>query len=450
MMTDKIKRTIKQYNMFSEGDTVAVCLSGGADSMALFHFLCSMRESCKINLMALHVNHGLRKESEEEEKFVAGYCENMGVFCLVTKLNMADSEKPQGVSVETWARDLRYKFFLSAAKEYNAVLATAHTSSDRAETVLFNIARGTSLKGAAGIPPVRDNIVRPLIDCTRDEIEKYCRDNNIPYVTDRTNFEDIYSRNKIRLHAIPALKQVNPSFEKAVGDFACENLEIYTFITQLSDNLYRKALGVGGLDVNIIMSQHPAVIKNLLRSRLDKLGCLSRDNIYAIYEGLQKGSLKRQLSRDTFCRIKDGWLYFYTPKTENHTAEPKCVEAKVGTITQFTHYSFDFSVVSYEEFKKIKENDKNYLTYCVNYDKIKGILKLRTRKQGDRFTLYHRNVTKTLKKLFVEDKIPRSLRDKIPVLTDDTDNVIWLADYGTNKPYVPRENTEKVLLIKQM
>ena len=113
-----------------------------------------------------------------------------------------------------------------------------------------------------------------------------------------------------------------------------------------------------------------------------------------------------------------------------------------------SHY--EVSVISQKEFKKIKENDKNYLTYCVNYDKIKGILKLRTRKQGDRFTFYNRKVTKTLKKMFTEDKIPLSFRDRMVILTDDMDNVIWLSDYGTNRPYVPDAHTEKVLIIKEM
>ncbi len=449
-MINKIRNTISQYNMINTGDTVAVCLSGGADSMALFHFLCNNRDYYNITVVALHVNHGLREESRDEEIFVQQYRAKMDAECVVTRLEMNDNTKPQGLSTEMWAREQRYRFFFEKAKEYNATLATAHTSSDRAETVLFNITRGSSLKGATGIPPVRDNIIRPLIDCTREEIENYCRENHIPFVTDKTNFEDVYSRNKIRLKAIPVLKQINPAFEKSIGDFAKENFEIFTLLTQLSDNLYRRALGLGGLDVNILMAEHPRVIKNLLRNRLDTLGCLSKDNIRAVYAGLEKGSFKQQLSADIFCEIKNGRLSFYSPKKESDTVLPREVTVKFDSIIQFAHSALVFSVISYEEFEKIKENDKNYLTYCVNYDRIKGILKLRSRKTGDKFTFPQRNVTKTLKKLFVEEKVPRDFRDKIPVLTDETDNVIWLMDFGTNKGYLPQENSEKILLIKQM
>ena len=449
-MITKIHNTIAQHNMFNTGDTVAVCLSGGADSMALFHFLCSNRDKLGIKVVALHVNHGLRPECTEEESFVTEYCRSMGTECAVIQLDMNNSEKPQGLSTETWARELRYAFFFEKAKEYGAVLATAHTASDRAETVLFNITRGTSLKGAIGIPAVRDNIVRPLIDCTRHEIEEYCHSNSIPYVNDKTNFEDVYSRNKIRLRALPVLKEINPAVEKTIGDFAKENREIYTLLTQLSDTLYRRSLGAGGLDINILMSEHPAVIKNLLRNQLDRLGCLSRDNINAIYTALGKGEFRQQLSKDTFCRIKDGWLYFYAPKPVGKTFRKKEKAVQFDTVMEFAGSFYEFSVISGEEFNKIKKFDKNCLTYCVNYDKINGILKMRTRKQGDKITLPYRNVTKTLKKLFTEDKIPKSHRDRLAVVTDDTDAVIWLADYGTNKSYVPQTNTEKVLIVKQM
>ena len=450
MMITKIHDTIAQYNMIHSGDTVAVCLSGGADSMALFHFLCANRERYGIDVMALHVNHGLRDESRQEEEMVKKYCRDMGVECVVAHFDMNGKSRPQGLSTETWARQLRYEFFFQQAETHHAVLATAHTSSDRAETVLFNITRGASVKGAAGIPPVRDGIIRPLINCSREEIENYCAECSIVYVDDQTNFQDIYSRNKIRLRVVPVLKEINPSFEKAIGDFAHENREIYTLLTQLSDNLYRKSIGHNGIDVAVLMEEHPAVVKNLIRNQLERLGCLSRDNIIAVYEGMKKDSFTQQLSADIFCRVKDGRMFFYSPKPKKPKQEYCQAEIRPGEIVQFMDSHYEVSVISQKEFKKIKENDKNYLTYCVNYDKIKGILKLRTRKQGDRFTFYNRKVTKTLKKMFTEDKIPLSFRDRMVILTDDMDNVIWLSDYGTNRPYVPDAHTEKVLIIKEI
>lgn len=450
MLSEKVFSTIKQYNMLSAGDTVAVCLSGGADSMALFHFLCTNREKLGVNVMALHVNHGLRNESADEELFVADYCSAMGAQCIITRLDMNNNQKPQGLSTESWARDLRYEFFFVQAEKYGAKLATAHTLSDRAETVLFNITRGSSLKGAAGIPPVRDNIIRPLIDCSRREIEQYCSDNHIPYVTDKTNFEDIYSRNKIRLNVIPQLKKINPAAEKAIVSFADDGREIYSLLTQLSDSLYKEALGLGGLDVNALCNAHPAVTKNLIRNNLDRLGCLSKDNVEAIFAALGQKSFKRQLSATVFCRIKDGRLSFYTPKETKKSAPLPAVAVEFDKVISFGYTNLIFSVISAEEYEKNEKNYKNYLTYTVNYDILKGDVGLRSRKTGDSFTFPNRNVTKTLKKLFIEDKVPQDYRDKIPVLCDETGNVVWLADYGTNKPYVPTQDTEKILLITQI
>ena len=450
MLQKKALNTILQYNMVNSGDTVAVALSGGADSMALFHFLCSVREKLGISLIALHVNHGLRTESMQEEEFVADYCRKMGVECIITRLDMNNNSKPQGLSTESWARDLRYSFFSQQTEKYSAKLATAHTLSDRAETVLFNLTRGTSLKGAAGIPAVRENIIRPLIDCSRADVESYCDANNIPFVTDQTNFEDIYSRNKIRLNVLPQLKKINPMAENAIASFASDSREIYDLITQLSDSLYRKALGMGGLDVNMLRAEHPAVVKNLIRNSLDKLDCLSKDNIDAIYGALGQTAFKRQLSSEVFCRIKDGRLSFYTPQQKNTEEKTQFTPIKYDEPVSFGDITLLFTIITQAEYKIFKENHKNYLTYGVNCDILKGVVGLRSRKTGDKFTFTGRNVTKTLKKLFIEDRIPQSYRDKIPVLVDQTDTVVWLRDYGTNQPFVPCDDTDKILMITQM
>ncbi|MEG2192882.1 MAG: tRNA lysidine(34) synthetase TilS [Oscillospiraceae bacterium] len=447
MMKDKALATIKEYCMINEDDTVAVCLSGGADSMALFHFLCSEREHLKIKVMALHVNHGLRKESEEEEVWVKEYCRQMGAECVVLHAHMLENQKPQGKSTEVWARDIRYEFFDEESKKYSAKLATAHTLSDKVETVLFNITRGSGLKGAMGIPAVRDNIIRPLIDCTRAEIEDYCKENEISFVSDGTNFEEIYSRNKIRLRVIPTLKEINPSFERAVGYFAKENAEVYTFLTQLSDNLYRKSVGVNGFDVSIINGENPVVIKNLLRTILAKYDCLSGENIRALHSALSEKSYTRQLSQGVLCKIEDGHMFFCAPKKIQAELLPQFVSVKLDEKIQFLSKTFVFSVISYKEYEIIKRNDKNCLTYCANYDKINSALVLRSRKSGDKFTIAKRKVTKSLKKMFIEDKIPKAEREALAVLSDDTDGVIWLEGYGVNEDYAVDKSTQKILSI---
>lgn len=450
-MTDKIFNTIAKYNMINKGDTVAVCLSGGADSMALFHFLCVNKKLLDINVLAIHINHGLRSESADEEQFVVKYCEKMGCICHVKCLDMLNSEKPKGLSTESWARQLRYEFFADIAQKEQAILATAHTLSDRAETVIFNIVRGSGIKGSIGIPAVRDNIIRPLIDCTRSEIEEYCRKNSIPYVTDETNFEDIYSRNKIRLNVVPVLKQINADFEAAISSFTQESEEIYTFLTQLSDNLYRNSMGINGFDVNVIKKSDKVVIKHFLRNVLAQHGCLSKDNIDDIYNGLYQNKFSKQLKKDIFCHIKNSYLYL--AKSENFDKDKKNTTSFIIEFDknmEFFSKTFVFSILTEKELQNDEKNNKNTLIYYADYDKMINTLILRSRIVGDKFTSSARNVTKSLKKLFIEDKIPISLRDKIAVLSDEAGNVIWLEDYGVDKKYSVGSATKNILKIKQL
>jgi len=449
-MNNLFLNTIKQYDMINKGDTVAICLSGGADSMALFHLMCVYREQLGIEIFAIHINHGLRSESDEEENFIRNYCENLGVECITTRFEMSSRQKPQGLSTETWARQLRYEFFDKTAKCRKAKLATAHTLSDKCETVIFNLCRGASLKGSCGIPAVRGNIIRPLINCTREDVENYCSRNNIPYVTDKSNFSEEYSRNKIRLKVVPVLKQLNPKSEQQIGEFTREMEQIYTFLTQLSDTLYRNSISLNGFVLDIVRKADDVVIKLFLRNVLDKYGCLSKENIEDILQGIKDGKFSRQLSKDILCEIKNGYLSFYKPRTTVPQTDVMPVAVEFEKEVQFLGNGYILRRLSVNKLEKMKKIDKNYLNNCINCDTIKCNLFFRTRKTGDTFTFSARRVTKTLKKIFIEDKIPQKIRDRIAVLSDENGNVIWLDGYGVNGPYKAEKNTKNILIIEKM
>ena len=215
-MVNKVRETLKRYNMIKTGDTLIVGLSGGADSMALLHAMLSLKDELEIKVVACHINHNLRgEESLRDENFVKKYCEENNIVLRVFTLDITQ-EKHE--SLEEKARKLRYGCFEKLCDEYpSAKLATAHTASDNTETVFLNILRGTGTKGLGGIPPVRGNIIRPLLRCTREEIENYCKENNISYVTDSSNLSDDYTRNKLRHRLIPLLQEFNPSLFEAVS-----------------------------------------------------------------------------------------------------------------------------------------------------------------------------------------------------------------------------------------
>ncbi len=216
-MKNKIKETVTAYNMLEKGDNVVVGVSGGADSIALLHALYSIKEELGISVYACHINHNLRgEESMRDESFVLDFCQSIGITPAVFSIDVKGSvEKHE--SIEERARKMRYACFERMCREKNAKLATAHTASDNAETVFINILRGTGTKGLCGIPPVRENIIRPLLRCTREDIERYCSENKLEYVTDSTNLSDDYTRNKLRHHLIPMLKEFNPSIIEAVA-----------------------------------------------------------------------------------------------------------------------------------------------------------------------------------------------------------------------------------------
>ncbi len=428
--------------MINSGDTVAVCLSGGADSMALFHFLCTQREKLNINLIAIHINHGLRKESEEEEKFVLEYARENNVKVFVYKAFMSDIKKPKRLSTESWAREIRYEFFNKVHKETGAKLLTAHTASDNLETIIFNLTRGTNIKGLKGISKIRENIYRPLIEVSRAEIEEYCKENAVPFVTDKTNFEDIYSRNKIRLKVIPSLKQINPAIENSISNFSKEMEDINTFLTKLGDNLYNNARCENGFSILEILKEDPVVIKQFLRDLLENQGCLTFDNINSIYQNLNKGNYSKQLLDNLFVNIKNKVLYFdKKPEITNVNFE---IDIAFDKEIDF----FDKKIVFLlDETKNLEKSSKKPFIYYIDYDKIKSEPKLRNRKINDKITLSKRNVTKTLKKLFIEDKIEKGKRDKILILADG-EEIVFVENYGVNKPYEISKNTNRVLIVK--
>ncbi|MDE6539854.1 MAG: tRNA lysidine(34) synthetase TilS [Ruminococcus sp.] len=209
-MTDKIFSFIKKYNMINKGDTVICGLSGGADSVCLLVVLYRISRKIGFSVKALHVNHCLRgDESNRDENFCRKLCRELNIPFKAVSCNVTAFAEENGLSIEESARKLRYEIF--SENSVGAKIATAHNANDNLETVIFNLVRGSALKGLSGIPPVRDNIIRPLLVVSRAEIEEYLRNIGQNYVTDSTNLSDDYTRNKIRHQVLPVLCGINPS-----------------------------------------------------------------------------------------------------------------------------------------------------------------------------------------------------------------------------------------------
>lgn len=238
--------TIKGHNMFSPGDRVLVGLSGGADSTALFHILLELKDELGIEIACAHVNHSLRKTADRDMDFCRKLCEKAGAsFFSITK-DIKTEAKSAGMSEELYARGVRYEFFDSLGFDK---IATAHNKNDVAETLVFNFMRGAGIGGLSGIPYVRENVVRPLLDVKKSDITAFCKENGYHFVTDETNFEAIYSRNKIRLNLIPEIeREYNPAFVDVVTKNAKLLKEDGEFLSKLAKEHFSGEVVISELD----------------------------------------------------------------------------------------------------------------------------------------------------------------------------------------------------------
>lgn len=420
-MLNKIIRAIEKYQMLENTNSVTVALSGGADSVCLLYALKELSFKYPLNISAIHINHNLRgTESDSDQSFTENLCSKLGVPLKVFSINVKESAKQSGESIELAARRMRYEIF----KEFGCgVVATAHTASDNLETVIFNTARGTGIKGLCGIPPKRDIFIRPLIFCTRTEIEEYLKEKELSFVTDSTNLKTEYTRNFIRHNAVPTYKELNPSVEQTVSTM-CENLREDTdFLETTAHKIFLLCFKDNQLDAQMLSLQHSAIIKRVIGEYLFKTQNITLDSLHLenckniLLSGGRVG-----LPKNLSAVCKNG--KFYTEKPNDENGQTFKVEIK-------------------EKILKSNEKINNlFLKNAIDCDKINGGLKIRTRLASDEIRLAGRNCTKTLKKLFCEQKIQISLRDSIPVAADDS-GVVWVYGIGVSERVLVDSNTTK-------
>lgn len=238
MLKEEALKTIETYNLIEKNDKIVIGVSGGPDSICLLHVLYGLKEKLGIEIVVAHVNHMLRDVADLETEYVQNFCKKLGIECYVKKADILEISKTLKKGTEEVGRQVRYDFFDEVAKKTNSnKIATAHNSNDRAETVILNILRGSGLSGLKGIEPIRDNkYIRPLINTDRQDIENYCNDNKLEPKYDKTNNENIYTRNKVRNTVIPYIKkEFNPNIIKTINrlsSLATEENEYLQAITK--------------------------------------------------------------------------------------------------------------------------------------------------------------------------------------------------------------------------
>ena len=438
MNKEDVLSVIKKYNMLENCDRIVVGLSGGADSVCLLSVLNSLKAEYGFSLVAAHINHGIRgAEAQRDEESCKRLCESLNVPLEILHADIPTLSKQQGIGEEECGRIVRYDFFRSLAGERGKI-ATAHNLNDNAETLLLNLVRGAGSKGACGIPPVRDNIIRPLIETDRESIEKYCEENELQYVTDSTNLECEYSRNKIRIKVLPTLCEINQNAVGALSGFASRMREQEAFLE------------------SVVNEKYALCVKNsvLYEAEFSALDIFLKKRIAGRFlSELSHGEVESKHIDDFLRFVGSGKVLITASATEIVSRDGKIFKKP----EQAEQFSVDFSLddkkvnlpfceISVEKYdtKDLQNLNKDMLDNLIDCDKISNTLILRSRKDGDKFTFSKRRITKTVKKLFNEDKIPPEVRNRMIILDSDGE-VAWLRGYGTNKKFRISAETKKAI-----
>ncbi len=432
-MLRQISETVRKYSMTKPGDEIVVALSGGADSVCLLLALCELSDELGIKVSALHVNHCLRgAESDRDEQFCRSLCEKLGTEFICGRFDVAALARETRQSTELAARDVRYRFF--AEQSHGRKTATAHNANDNAETVIFNLTRGTGTKGISGIPPVRDSIIRPLINVTREQIEEYLREKGQDYVTDSTNLTDDYTRNTIRHNVIPVLEKINSSFFRTVSSDSDNFRTDNDFIEQETARAYEKCL-TADLSLTGLSAFHPAVRRRCISRLLSESGTEVNSRRINDIEKICINGGKINLSGNIYAVSEDSTLKIIkiTHPDTSEASEP--VPLGYGT-SIFRGKKITVTPLKYDGIPA-----KNRL----DADRISGDAFLRGRMPGDRIKLAGNSFTSSVKKLF-NSSVPLPERDRICFISDSK-GPVFIEGFGVAERVAVTDATKNILEI---
>jgi tRNA(Ile)-lysidine synthase len=428
MLEKKARTAIDKYSMIPGKATVLVAVSGGPDSIALLHFL----NKAGYKTFAAHLDHRLRgKAAADDLRFVRSFCRRLGVSLISASSDIGSLAKRLKVSTEEAGRIGRYAFFNRAAKKCGASkVALAHHADDNIETFLMRIMRGTGLKGLCGIPPVRDDIIRPLIDASKSEILDYCARNDLSYRLDHTNFEDKFTRNRIRNILIPSLEREIPGFKKKVllliKGFCRDQVLLSRYVSAVMKKTVKKTGRAVCVNRGGLMSLPPDMRGYVVRSAIE------------LYKGdlkdISSAHVEAVLSLDAGHICLPGGIYIQACGgkyliSRDIEKKPKPVRfrysLKVPGKVRVKEANASIRAVLCRRPKDLRKAPAS--TAYLDASKIKGLaLQVRSFRPGDRFVPFGMKGSKKLQDFFVDSKIPPGQRCLVPVVCD-AEKIVWLA-----------------------
>lgn len=417
----KVRDFIRTNGMLAPGMSVAVAFSGGADSVALLEFFHRYGAEYGITLCAVHVNHCLRgEESERDEAFCRQFCKARGIPLEVRRVDVAHLAAKSSQGVEECARGVRYGIFEELVESgFANAVATAHHAADNLETVLMALARGSALHGVCGIPPVRGCYIRPMLCCTKEEIHAFLGETGIGYVTDSTNTDTAYTRNRIRAQVLPTLEGVNEELYRHITEFCASAREDDEYLMGVAKKAKTD-------DISVLRTLDKAIMTRVLMLlwREQSSLSLSRSHILALcalVQGAEQGA-RLSLPGGVTAYIDRGRLCFSYDFCERVSFRYGLREGK----NSFPQLDCDIFITE----EKLSEDSLNIykksIHTCVNSDKISKMF-IRERRDGDSYRAL--GVTRKIKKLIQQDKLDMEMRARLPIFCDDT-GILWVPGHG--------------------
>ena len=434
-MLESVKNLTTEYDMLPQGARVLCAVSGGADSICLLHLLHAMSEEGGFTLAAAHYHHGMRgAAADSDAAFVEAFCKERNIPCVIEQGDVYGEAERRGLGVEETGRQLRYEFLRRTAAELGCDrIATAHNADDNLETLLLHLVRGAGLHGLAGIPPRRGDIVRPLLTTSRADIEAYLEEHKLSHVEDCTNSDDSYARNRIRHQVVPVLRQLNPRLTESAA-------ETMGYLRADNDFLNAQAAAACSharwaeddlvIEARYIAELPSAIAPRAARRMLEMMGDGNTDcsaaHLKAIVDlaagedpsavaFLPNGRLVQRVYKDLLFTTQSDPLPPFVPTPLNLDGE---------TAPEGTDWRCSCRAVICPA-----EGEAVSGAFYLARDTVEGELMLRPRQTGDEISLPRRGGTKTVKKLFIDEKVPRRERERIPVLADGR-GVAAVAGFG--------------------
>ncbi len=457
MIINKVRETIKKHNLVNYGDKIILGVSGGPDSICMLHILNYLKDEFNIKIYAAHLNHKIRGiEAQKDAMYVAKICDIMRVPCFIRAIDVPAYCKEKGVSVEEGARILRYNMFFEIKDKISAdKIAIAQNINDQSETVIMRMMRGTGLQGLKGIQYKReDGIIRPLLDIDRQDIEKYCEQNNLNPRIDQTNLEEIYTRNKIRLKLIPYMvENFNPNLKESIARMTNVLKDDSDFIMEQSNKAFddvcsKISENMISVDVDKFMNTHKALKNRIIRKSIDyilgNIKGIDQKHIEDVNDLIDsdKNNVRIDLPKGILVYKKNGSILFTDEEIIEEKISYDYSIPKSGYIKiKESNTIVESKILSIDEYEK-SSSDK-YVKFF-DADKIKGSLHIRNRRNGDKIKLLGLGGSKKIKDLLIDLKIPKEQRDLIPILSDEK-GIIWVIGHRMSENYKIDSNTNNIL-----